>query len=286
MPLFNDIQTLEQKLQQVLQGTESYTSVENFREAYTEGILRALGEDFSNDELSAVDLDKIVKEALNDAADFIDTGLAAEIQADVETIVGDTIAFYNEQGIVLPELLEAIERREAVTRLTEEFTTNMGSMRDELLDKTVEVMTENVAKGNISLADMSDSILEAADGQLHHARTNARMVVSAYNRIGRDQVRRDAGLEHAYYYGDRRTNTRIFCVRCIGRVFSLEQIERMANGQGLDVKLYCGGWNCIHSWLWMEPDWDPELQKRFDGERSVVDVEDAGLKLKVPERDG
>lgn len=285
MPLFDDIQTLEERLQQVLEGTESYGSISNFREAYTEAILEALGDGFSNEDLSSVDLDRVVAEALADSADFIDSGLAAEIQSDVQTVVGDTIAFYNEQGLVLPDLAEAIERREAVSRLTDEFTNNMGEMRDELLDKTVEVMKENISKGTISRAAMSESIIEAADGRLHYARTNARMVVSAYNRIGRDEVRQAAGLEYGYYYGNVRTSSRAFCRACIGRVLSMEQIERMSNGQGLPVEIYCGGWNCIHSWLWMEPDWDPELQKRFKAERSVVELKEGGLNIKVPEAD-
>lgn len=282
MSLFNDIETLEERLQQVLEGTERYTSIDNFADAYTEAIIRALGDGFSNEDLSSVDLDKVVREALADSADFIDTGLAAEIERDVNRIVGDTIDFYNEQGIVMPDLVTAIERREDVQRLAEEFTNNMGSMREQLLDKTVDVMTENISKGTISLADMTESILTAADGNLHHARTNARMIVSSYNRIGRDQVRRDAGLEHGYYYGDARKNTRAFCLRCLNQVFSLKQIERMDNGQGLDVKIYCGGWNCIHSWLWMEPDWDPELAERFDPELPVEKLEVGGLDLEVP----
>lgn len=285
MPLFDDIQTLEERLQQVLAGTESYGSISSFREVYTESILAALGDGLSNEDLSSVDLENVVAEALADSADLIDSGLAAEIQSDVSTVIGDTIDFYNEQGLVLPDIVDAIQRREAVTRLTDEFQNNMGEMRDELLDKTVEVMRQNISKGSLSRAAMAESIIEAADGRLHHARTNARMVVSAYNRIGRDEVRQAADLQHGYYYGNVRTSSRAFCRACIGRVFSMEQIDRMSNGQGLPVVIYCGGWNCIHSWLWMEPAWDPELQKRFKAERSVVELKEGGLDIKVPEAD-
>lgn len=280
MSLFDDIQSLESAVMEIL-DKETYGSIENFREAYVDGIINSLG-DFTAEDISTIDIDAVVNQALQDTADFIDDDLAAEIENDVNTIVSDTTDFYSEQGIDMPNLLEAVERREAVQKLTEEFTNNMGSMRDELLDQTITAIENQVTAGNISRSGLMDEILEAADGNLHYAKTNARMVVSGYNRIGRDEVRREAGLDHGYYYGEIRDTTRAFCRKCVGQVFNMDQIKLMSNGQGLDVIIYCGGWNCIHSWLWMEPDWDPELKERFDAERSVVDLDADGLNLKVP----
>lgn len=284
MPIFDDIQTLEEAVQKVLAGTDNYEPIENFREAYTNAILESFG-DFSNEELSTVDIDEIVKQALRDSADFIDADLVDQVNSDVNSIVSDTMAFYNDQGITMPNIFAAIERREAVQKLTTEFTENMGSMRDELLDGSIEAIERQFARGTVSRSALAEEIFEAAKGPLQHARTNARMVISSYNRIGRDEVRRDAGLSHGYYYGEIRVNSRPFCIRCIDRTFNMEQIERMGNGQGLDVKLYCGGWNCIHSWMWVEPEWDAQLKQRYDGERAVVDLEEGGLNLQVPQQE-
>lgn len=41
---------------------------------------------------------------------------------------------------------------------------------------------------------------------------------------------------------------RDFCRDRVGRVFSLEEISSMDNGQGLTVLTYCGGYNCRHTW--------------------------------------
>lgn len=41
---------------------------------------------------------------------------------------------------------------------------------------------------------------------------------------------------------------RDFCRDRIGRVYSLEEISSMDNGQGLTVLTYCGGYNCRHTW--------------------------------------
>lgn len=284
MPIFDDIETLEDQVQTILESTESYPPIENFREGYVDSILESLG-DFSNEELSTANLDEVVKQALRDTADFIDADLMDQIDRDVNSIVNNTMDFYNEQGITLPNLGEAITRVDEIERLMTEFTENMGSMRDELLDGTIDTIKQHFAKGSVSRAGLADDIFAAADGNLHHARTNARMVVSTYNRIGREQVRAEAGLQHGYYAGEIRTNSRAFCIRCIGRTFDMAQIARMSNGQGLDVKLYCGGWNCIHSWMWVEPEWDEQLKSRYDAERDIVSLEDAGLKYKAPQQE-
>lgn len=41
---------------------------------------------------------------------------------------------------------------------------------------------------------------------------------------------------------------RSFCKRCYKKAFTLDQINRMTNGQNLSVKTYVGGYNCVHGW--------------------------------------
>jgi len=49
---------------------------------------------------------------------------------------------------------------------------------------------------------------------------------------------------------------REFCQKRLGGVFTIEEIEKMDNGQGLDVRFYGGGWNCSHRWTPVEYDND------------------------------
>lgn len=283
MSLFDDIESLEQRLQKELTKAGRYGSIDKFEQAYRQAILEALG-DFSNETLSTAGAGEIVKRALRESADFIDIGLQQDIEKSLNKIIGDTLDFYSTQGIVLPDLPEAVVRTEAAQVLEETFRTNMAGMRDELLDETVATMRDHFARGEINRESMADAIREAADAPMHHARTNARQVVSSWNRIGRDQVRREAGLKHGFYYGSPRVNSRTFCLRCIGQTFSIEQINLMDNGQGLPVIHYCGGWNCIHSWMWVEPEWDDDLEQTlYTG--SVQSETDAGLELAIPAAD-
>lgn len=280
MSIFTDIETLEQKLQQELAKAGSYSSVDDFVRAYTDSILDAIG-NLSGGELEGVDLDRVVEDALENARDFINTDLLGEIQTSTRQIITDTSDFYKSLGLSVPNLRDAVQRSEDAAALTDLFRTNMSNMREELLEGTIDTLRREIAQGLVNRADMEDLIFQYADGKAHYARVNAKMIVSSYNRIGREQVRQSAGLKDGLYYGDARDNTRPFCLRCIGRVFTLEQIERMSNGQLSPVKIYAGGWNCIHSWLWVDPEWDEELKTR-QSEAEVVDYSDDYVDLKVP----
>ena len=282
MSLFADIETLEQKLQKEIARAGSYKSIQNFLQVYQESILQSL-EGYTRSDLNNANLQNILTTALEEARDYIDIQLADQIRQGVTTTIEDTITFYDQLGIQPVNLIEGIERREEILKLTEEFNNNMSTMREELLDGTLEKMEEVIAKEGLNRSRLSEEILEFADGKAHWARTNAKMVVSSSNRIARDELRQSADLQHGFYYGEVRSNTRAFCRSCAGGTYTLKQIENMSNGQGLDVKIYAGGWNCIHSWLWVEPEWDPELKRTMEENRPVVELTEEYLDLKVPE---
>jgi len=67
-----------------------------------------------------------------------------------------------------------------------------------------------------------------------------------------------AGLNKAAYFGPFRAGaTRIFCEHLLssGQLYTENQIRGMDNHQGLPVLRYCGGYNCMHEWLWVSEDW-------------------------------
>ena len=51
------------------------------------------------------------------------------------------------------------------------------------------------------------------------------------------------------YFGANDGRTRSFCREHIGKVYTLNQIEKLDNGQGLSVLQYKGGYNCRHDWI-------------------------------------
>lgn len=279
MSVFNDIKSLEADIQSVLATAYEDPAIDAFEQMYVDQIISAL----SDADLSTADISSIVNQALQTSADFIDVDLMDNINANIEQVVSETTDFYQQIGVTLPALEEAISRRADAQALREIFLSNMGSMREELLETTLDVATRQIAGGTLNLDVLRESIKDAAGGRLHWARTNARMVVGGYNRMHRDEVRKNQGYDRGYYYGDERINTRPFCRALIGKMLSLKQIEELNNGQGLDVKIYCGGWNCIHSWLWLTEGIDNELDRQYTAERSFVDMTEDGLEIVVPE---
>lgn len=261
MSIFTDIESLEKKLQAELTATGNYSSVDDFVREYTDSILDGLS-GLSPEQLKAADLESIVEQALDNARDSINVDLAGQIQTSTNTVLTDTKDFYTGLGLSLPNLSDAVQRTNDAKTVTNLFKRGMSTMREELFNGTIETLESEIAQGLINRADMEELIFQYADGQAHYARTNAKMIVSTYNRIGRDQVRESADLKHGFYYGDARENTRPFCLSHIGNVYTLEQIETMDNGMLSPVKIYAGGWNCIHSWLWVDPEWDEELKSR------------------------
>ena len=280
MSIFAEIESLEQRIQSILAESGLYSSVDDFVRTYTDTILDVLGS-FSRSELASINIDDVIESAIQASSDFINVNMKNEIQSSIDDVLTRTTTFYQSVGVELPGLKDAINRTDDIAEISKLFSTNLASMREELREGTKEVMQSELAQGLFNRSDLEELIFQYTDGKAHYARTNARLIVSSYNRIGREQVRESANLQHGFYYGDARVNTRPFCLRCIGKVFTLQDIEQMDNGQLSPVKIYAGGWNCIHSWLWVDPEWDEELASNINTD-PVVPVEEDSLKIKVP----
>lgn len=56
-----------------------------------------------------------------------------------------------------------------------------------------------------------------------------------------------------FRYAGASHRARPFCRERIGKVYSIEEIRAMDNGQGLPVEFFCGGYNCRHRWVAVVP---------------------------------
>jgi len=76
---------------------------------------------------------------------------------------------------------------------------------------------------------------------------------------------------------------RPFCRERVGKVYSIEEIRAMDNGQGLAVEYFCGGWNCRHRWVavfgevvgdvGLPESWRSKYAKASKQDRAVMDGE-------------
>lgn len=82
-----------------------------------------------------------------------------------------------------------------------------------------------------------------------NARTEAYTAVSRFNNLLTFENAAATGTRTFKYFGPVSAITRPFCRAHAGQVFTLDEIERMDNGQGLSVRESLGGYNCRHYWI-------------------------------------
>lgn len=83
-----------------------------------------------------------------------------------------------------------------------------------------------------------------------HARTIARTALGAFDRADTVRQAEQAGVQKFRYVGP--PASRDFCQHHLAasrrKTYTLEEIKKLNNGQGLPVLYYGGGWNCRHTW--------------------------------------
>jgi hypothetical protein len=76
--------------------------------------------------------------------------------------------------------------------------------------------------------------------------TVANTSIAGFNNALTIEQARQAQIESFRYDGPTGPTTRPFCAARVGKIFTLDELRAMDNGQGLPVEQYLGGWNCRH----------------------------------------
>ncbi|MFZ4620957.1 MAG: hypothetical protein ACOYNS_10380, partial [Bacteroidota bacterium] len=80
------------------------------------------------------------------------------------------------------------------------------------------------------------------------ARTLAITALAQFDNGTMFEFAQQGGVEKFKYDGVLHTNTRPFCREHLGKKYTIEQIRKMDNLQGIPVETSCGGYNCTHFW--------------------------------------
>ena len=78
------------------------------------------------------------------------------------------------------------------------------------------------------------------------AATITNSALGAFDRANTFRLAGTAKIQQFRYSGP--GPERAFCAAHLGRVYTLDEIRALSNGQGLPVQFYCGGYNCRHHW--------------------------------------
>lgn len=272
MSILADIAEMEDRINELLEDLPIRSS--NYEDELVDAIFEVLDEhDVAG--LDELELEDIIADALSDVFADLDQDTRDAISERVQESVSQTRAFYEAQGIRIPGLREAVRRSDTAQRLSRFLEDGMAKISANLRKGTIEVLQEMVARGDVSRSEMEEKLIERADAAANHARTQARTSVSAYNQNYREELADRAELEHFLYYGNIQDNSRQFCRRLVDGVYTRQQIDQMKNGMLEPVMTFQGGYNCRHSWVPVDPEWDPEL-------RDMVVESDTPLTLTLP----
>ena len=243
-----------------------------FGDALAEGILSVL-DAFELDDLAGADLRAIIDRVLDDVFPGYADTLRQAVAERVAQSVTDTRDLYQRLGIDPPGVLEAVQRSAEAAALTSMLDDGMILNRDELKTATLDVMRRAIASGDLDRRALAKSLAEQAQAAAHTANTQITTSIAAYNQAYRNELATRAELDHFLYFGTIQDTTRPFCRALVGKVFTAEQIDQMSNGMLNPVKVFKGGWNCRHSWVPVDPDWDEELtQGLVDGEPQEIPI--------------
>lgn len=126
-----------------------------------------------------------------------------------------------------------------------------------LLREVTAILT-NYRQGKLTEQNTQRLIKKRFRVPIYHADSFINTQLAAFDNTTALEIANLAGLKRAQYFGPIGKNTREFCLKLLGKggTYAEKEIRAMDNGQGLPVIRYCGGYRCMHEWLWIDPEWD------------------------------
>ncbi len=130
------------------------------------------------------------------------------------------------------------------------LSAKMPAMREKFDKGVFEVVRRGLVRGE-SEQTIQDRIKRLGRTQGQHIATISNTIQIGIARQGAMEQATSNGAKY-YRYTGAKTNARKFCDKHIGKVYSIDEIKKMDNGQGLPVEYFCGGYNCRHRWVAIE----------------------------------
>ncbi|MBO8183321.1 MAG: hypothetical protein H0Z28_11120 [Archaeoglobus sp.] len=256
MSLNKEIAEYWQRLEKIL-AFHKVQSLESFKEEVINGILNILEEE----DLEDIDrIERKVRDIFKNYRGKLSRDLQKELSRKIQKSIKEAFEFYKDKGVECQGVYESVRRSKEAKDLTRFFQNRLKDENKELEDTTLEIIKEQIAKGEINRRVIEDKLISRADTFINYIKAESHAVVSGYYQLSNEKIADKAGLEYRLYYGAIGRNSRPFCRAHVGKVFSMKQIEKMRNGILEPVKIHRGGYNCRHIWQPVDPEWDNSLK--------------------------
>lgn len=164
----------------------------------------------------------------------------ARVQELLSTTTGKRVSF----GGADVELIETLIQYD-FDAITNNVRATVGSAR--------QIITRQIVTGQRPDLNALEDLVDSRT--LRNVKTELNTAVSGFNQTMQHKKTEDLGPGRYLYAGPGPDKViRPFCSEHLGGEYTREQIAGMDNGQGLDVFIYNGGYNCRHQWLFIPDD--------------------------------
>lgn len=273
--LIDRIQSLEEAVQRIAAKSGSSLSPERIQSMAVEAILDALDASGTLTELGDVDeadLIDLISETLEKLREDWTRQAQRDIARDLVQMVKRAETFYTEQGVEIKGIREAVRRSERAKEITKALDDGLKGITKDLKTAITSGLKDQIARGDIDDSALAARIESESKTDAWRAQVNTRVAVTGYQQVYRNELSKRSGLPHLYYSDREKRNTRAFCRIHKDRVFTIAQVEQMDNAQLMPVSVHRGGFNCIHTWLPVNADWDEALAAKLVEEQTPIEI--------------
>ncbi len=264
MGFWKDLERLDKEAEQILLSAANNAATRDFVTSVVDSLLSLL-DDYTLEELKDIDLDQQVSDILKSHGHYLTKELADELTEKIQLAISSSLKFYQKRGVETGGVQDEIKRSKEAAVLSQSVSQSLANSSSELRRGTVETLQRAVLAGEVNRSDLRATLTNLAGITKTAADVESQAIVGAYNQLSRNVIRNKAGLKHGLYYGHLQRNSRGFCRIHIMKVYTLDQIRAMDNGMLNPVIVHRGGYRCIHTWVWVDPEWDDDLKEVSGG---------------------
>lgn len=190
-------------------------------------------------------------------------------------LVADHVAGFGDNVDQIINIARAVGVEMDVAVLDPKELTNLQgeylSEFDEIGEKAVKELKKGIYDATLNgtpsgdlISNLQKTIIgeDKRGGKLkNYAKTYAQTSQMGYDRHVGNRMAEETGFVDYIYLGPDDSITRPFCNSHINKVFTLEEIQSLSNGQNLSVRQYGGGWNCRHFFQVVDPETAQEIRE-------------------------
>lgn len=139
------------------------------------------------------------------------------------------------------------EARQIATKVLKQADNELSAVWKDSPDAAIQTVEDGLKSGKSANELVKELDKKFKTGEFR-AMTIVRTAKKGFNRLNVIQQALAAGIENFKYAGPSSGTEHDLCQRNVGKVFSINEIRSMRNGQREPVEAYMGGYNCRHHW--------------------------------------